>query len=393
MGQVGSVLSGLSVFLELLHLADKGKAIGLLANQASVGPDYRHALELLDEKLPGAVKKIFSPQHGFVGDKQDNMIESEHLTLRDGRPVYSLYADKREPDDEMLSGLEVFLIDLVDLGTRVYTFAQTVFLCLKACAKKGLEVVICDRPNPIGGLEIEGNLLDDDCHSFVGLAPTPMRHSLTMGELAIFFNSRLEKPATLTVIPLAGWKRSMYFNQTGLNWVMPSPNMPEPLTAWLYPGAVIWEGTNLSEGRGTTRPFHLFGAPYLDSELLESHLKKLQLPGLALRKAAFLPTFNKWAGQLCHGLELHPLDRTFKPYLTALSILSVILKGWPERFKLKDPPYEYNFETRPLDLILGRRGLFEALQEGTPALELTKSFADELLKFKREIKTVKLYAD
>jgi uncharacterized protein YbbC (DUF1343 family) len=220
-----------------------------------------------------------------------------------------------------------------------------------------------------------------------------MRHGLTLGELAAFYNSRLDKPCKLTVIPLVGWQRAMYFNDTGLNWVMPSPNMPDPITAWLYPGAVIWEGTNLSEGRGTTRPFHLLGAPYLDSEVLAQELKKLDLPGLAFRKAAFLPTFNKWAGQLCHGLELYPLDPSFKPYLTALSLMEIILRFYPKDFKLKDPPYEYEWERRPIDLILGRRGLFEALAEGTAARELSLSFESELKKFARETKTFKLYGD
>ncbi|MDR2367174.1 MAG: DUF1343 domain-containing protein [Deltaproteobacteria bacterium] len=387
----GPVATGLSVFLALHAGEYRNKAIGLLANQASVGPGYRHALELLDEKMPGAIKKVFSPQHGFAGEKQDNMIESGHSRLPDGRPVHSLYADKRKPDPQSLSGLDVFMVDLQDVGTRVYTFAHTVNLALEACAEAGLEVLVLDRPNPIGGLGIEGNLLDPDCRSFVGLQPVPMRHSLTMAELAIFANSRLPKPARLTVIPMAGWDRGMYFPQTGLNWVMPSPNLPDPATAWLYPGAVVWEGTNVSEGRGTTRPFHLFGAPYVDSATLAADLKALNLPDLAFRQASFQPTFNKWAERTCHGLELYPLGPAFKPYLTALSILQIILRRWPGDFKLKDPPYEYEFETRPIDLILGRLGLFDALASGIPAKDLCDSFAPELKAFAREIKTVRIY--
>jgi uncharacterized protein YbbC (DUF1343 family) len=348
-------------------------------------------LDYLDDGLPSAVKKIFSPQHGFVGDKQDNMIESDHFRLVDGRPVYSLYADKRKPDREMLKDLDVFLVDLIDVGTRVYTFAQTLTLVMEACSEVELPVVVLDRPNPIGGLAVEGNILDDDCRSFVGLQPIPMRHGLTMGELAVFINSRMKKPAPLTVIPMTGWQRSMYFNDTGLNWVLPSPNLPTPETAWLYPGQVIWEGTNISEGRGTTRPFHLMGAPFIDPDLLAKDLSLLKLPGLAVRKASFQPTFNKWAGQVCQGLELYPLDRTFKPFLTALSLLEIILKRWPKDFKLKEPPYEYEWERRPIDLILGRQNLFEALMKGTTAGELDKSFEGELSAFNQETKNIKIY--
>jgi uncharacterized protein YbbC (DUF1343 family) len=391
MNCASKVLPGLVVLLNQHVQAYRKKKVGLLANQASVGPDFRHTLELIDEAMPGAVKCLFSPQHGFVGDKQDNMVVSDHGQLADGRPVHSLYSGQLTPSQEMLKGLDVFMVDLLDVGTRVYTFAQTLNLAMEACAEAGLEVVILDRPNPIGGLEIEGNILDDDCRSFVGLQPIPMRHSLTMGELSIFINSRLAKPVTLTVIPLAGWKREMYYKDTGLPWILPSPNLPDPVTAWLYPGQVIWEGTNISEGRGTTKPFHLMGAPFIDSAILVSDLKDLKLPGLAVRKVSFQPTFNKWAGQVCHGLELHPLDSSFKPYLTSLSLLQIISRRWPEDFKLKEPPYEYEWERRPLDLILGRRRLFEALSDGTTAKELCDSFESELTSFQRSIKTIKIY--
>ncbi|MDR0621282.1 MAG: DUF1343 domain-containing protein [Deltaproteobacteria bacterium] len=385
------IASGLSVFLHSHAYDYLGKPIGLLANQASVEPDLQHALLSLDIKLPGSVKKIFSPQHGFVGEKQDNMVESDHGQLPDGRPVYSLYSERRAPKAEWLSDLDVLLVDLQDAGTRVYTFVWTVVLTMEVCAEIGLEVIILDRPNPIGGEAIEGNLLDDDCQSFVGLAPIPMRHSLTMGELCLYVNSRFKKPCNLTVIPMHGWQRDMYHFDTELTWVMPSPNLPLPTSALLYPGAVIWEGTNVSEGRGTTRPFHIFGAPYLDSRALALDLKPLKLPGFMAREASFQPTFNKWSGELCHGLEIYPQDKSFKPFLTALSILEIILRRWPNEFKLKEPPYEYEFERRPIDLILGRKGLFEALKSGTSAKELCASFSEELKRYRREIKTIKLY--
>ncbi|MDR1110664.1 MAG: DUF1343 domain-containing protein [Deltaproteobacteria bacterium] len=386
-----AVMTGLEAFLSLHASLYGNRPLGLLANQASVGPGYRHALDLLDEAMPGAIRKVFSPQHGFSGDKQDNMVESGHGLTRDGRPIHSLYAEGRKPTPAMLRGLEALVVDLADVGTRVYTFAQTLSLCLEACGAEGLEVIVLDRPNPIGGLVTEGRVLDDGCRSFVGLHPIPMRHGLTMGELAILMNGRLPVPAPLTIIPLGGWRRDMFFRDTGLGWVMPSPNLPSPETAWLYPGQVIWEGTNVSEGRGTTRPFHLLGAPFIDPDALLSDLAALGLPGLAARKASFQPTFNKWAGQTCHGLELFPLDPSFRPVLTSLSILEIVLRRWPDDFALKEPPYEYEWERRPIDLILGHPGDFDSLARGTPAADLARSFAKGLSDFDRERSRVMLY--
>ncbi|MDR1487600.1 MAG: DUF1343 domain-containing protein [Deltaproteobacteria bacterium] len=385
------VQTGLELFVEE-HLGSyRGKRLGLLANQASVDHAYRHALELLDSALKDHVKVLFSPQHGWAGEKQDNMVESLDAKTGDGRPIYSLYGESRAPTLEMLSEIDALLIDLPDVGTRVYTFAQTMSLCLEVASKAHIEVVVLDRPNPISGAEREGNLLDDDCVSFVGFHPIPMRHGLTLGELALFVNSRLKDPAALTIVPVKGWKREMYFNDTDLNWVLPSPNLPNPVSAWLYPGQVLWEGTNVSEARGTTAPFHVVGAPFMKATTIARELEGFKLPGVVFRPTSFQPTFNKWAGELCQGVQIHPQDRSYKPLLTSLTILQIVLKLHPDSFRLKDPPYEYEWNRRPIDLILGRKSIFDDLSVGAAAFDIWRSFAAELGEFERQVKDILLY--
>ncbi|MDR1083392.1 MAG: DUF1343 domain-containing protein [Deltaproteobacteria bacterium] len=386
------VQTGLEIFLAEHSRTYKGRSLALLANQASIGPGYRHALSYLDEYLPGRIKAVFSPQHGFKGEKQDNMVESGHGRLKDGRPLFSLYSDLRQPEPSMLQDIDVLLIDLTDIGTRVYTFAQTMSLCLEAAGDSDLEIVILDRPNPLGGLTFEGNLLDISCRSFVGRHPMPMRHGLTMGEMAVFFNSQLEKPAALSVIPCRHWTRDRYFPGTGLPWVMPSPNMPTFETAWVYPGQVLWEGTNISEGRGTAKPFLMFGAPFIDPEILAGELRSRKLPGAVFREVWFQPTFHKWEGQYCGGLEIHPLNHNFEPYLTSLTCLEIILKFWSRDFRLKEPPYEYEYTRRPIDLILGRESIFNELADGRPAREIIEASDRELKKWRRDIKKYLLYS-
>ena len=386
------VVSGLEKFGRGAGQISPKARLGLLANQSSVGPGYVQALDLLDQVRPGGVVALFGPQHGWAGEKQDNMVESPHGIDHKLRPIFSLYGDTRRPTAEMLDTIDTLVVDLVDVGTRVYTFAHTLSYCLEEAGNRELPVVVLDRPNPIGGADVEGNLLAPDCHSFVGLHPVPMRHGFTLGELALYINSRLDAPAPLTVIPCDNWQRDSYFPQTGLPWVYPSPNMPTFDCAWVYPGQVLWEGTNLSEGRGTTRPFNLVGAPFVDSEAILIRLKKLGLPGVIFRKAHFQPTFHKWAGEMCRGLEIFPVDRSFRPYLTSLALLQIIMELWPDSFALKEPPYEYEFKRRPLDLILGRSDIFERLLAGESALSLADSWAVELAGFLVEREKFLLYA-
>lgn len=376
-----------------------GKAnLGLVANQASVGQTGRtannleHAVTIIDRALPGRLKTFFGPQHGFLGEKQDNMVESDHDRERAGRNVFSLYGQTRRPEPEMFEGLDILLIDLVDVGTRVYTFAHTMSYCLEAAADAGIKVMILDRPNPIGGSLVEGNLLKPAFESFVGLHPIPMRHGMTMGELARYIAATKKLNLELEVIEVSNLFRKMSFPDTGQTWVMPSPNMPSYKTALVYPGQVLLEGTNLSEGRGTTRPFLLFGAPYIDSIKLKEELDNVKLPGVFFRPISFEPTFNKHMGKLCHGLEIHPLsDNNFRPFRTTIAILSTIINLYPEEFSWSDPPYEYEFKRRPFDLITGDSRIRSGLEKGLGIDELEAGWNDELIKFLEEKKKYHLY--
>ncbi len=361
----------------------KGKRLGLLCNQASTDHNFRHSRDIINSVLPGQLTCIFSPQHGFFADKQDNMIESAHMKDRTtGLPLFSLYGQTRKPDGAMFDHLDVLLIDLQDVGTRVYTFIYTMAYCLEAAAEFGKKVVILDRPNPIGGDLIEGNLVEDDYRSFVGLYPIPMRHGLTMGELARLFNEHFGINAELEIIAMSGWQRAMHFDETGLPWLFPSPNMPTLETALVYPGQVIWEGTSVSEGRGTCLPFEVFGAPYLDHDRFLSAVDRSALAGCVLRPVAFEPTSNKHRGELCKGFQLQVTDRrVYRPYRTSLELLGVTLKLYAEQFAYKEPPYEYEYEKLPLDMILGSRTLRESLAAGKRVADLEEGWREDLAGF------------
>lgn len=375
---------GLENLLADLPSSLAGKRLGLLANQASTDRYLVHARVLLQQRFGPQLTCLFSPQHGFFCEKQDNMIESEdqtdHLT---GLPMFSLYGETRRPTQAMFERLDVLLIDLVDVGTRVYTFLYTMAYCLEAAAKFGKRVVVLDRPNPVGGVAVEGNILEQDCASFVGLYPLPMRHGLTFGELALYINGEFGLGADLEVVPMRGWKRSMLFRDTGFPWLFPSPNMPTPETALVYPGQVIWEGTNVSEGRGTTLPFELVGAPFWEHKPIMQALASTDLPGCFLRPLIFEPTSGKWAGQACVGFHLHVTDaRTFLPYRTSLALLQAVLRLYPQEFRYKEPPYEYEFERLPMDLILGSQKVRKALENGLSMGEIEADWQEGLREFK-----------
>lgn len=372
----------------------RGRRLALLCNQASTDRSFRHSRDLVMQVFPGQLTCLFSPQHGFFSEKQDNMVESDHT--RDpatGMPVFSLYAEQRRPDPALFESFDILLVDLVDVGTRVYTFAWTIVYCLQVAAETGRKVVILDRPNPLGGNSLEGNLLKDEWSSFVGLYGLPMRHGLTLGELALLCNRELKIGADLEVIRMEGWRRRMFFPETGFPWVFPSPNMPSPATALLYPGQVIWEGTNISEGRGTTLPFELVGAPFIRHGEVQDFLARIGLPGCVLRPLVFEPTSGKWAGRPCRGFQIHVTDRTvFRPYRTGLALLQALLTLYPKEFAYKDPPYEYEFERLPLDLILGDRQVRLALEAGADIMELEQSWRQELVGFEELRRPVLLYA-
>ena len=331
--------------------------LGAVLHQASVYRGFRHSLDLLREHDGEffQLAALFGPQHGFAGTTQDNMIEWEgfpHPQL--GIPVCSLYGEHREPTAQMLEGIDALLVDLFDVGARYYTFIWTLYLCMQAAEKAGIPVVVADRPNPINGVACEGEVLDPDYRSFVGLHPIQVRHAMTIGELATMFQRESFPDCELVVLPMSGWEREMWHDQTDLPWVMPSPNMPTLDTATVYPGMCLLEGTNLSEGRGTTRPFEYFGAPFIDSQTLITDLDAEKLPGVHFRAADFEPTFHKFAGQVCHGVQIHVTDRdNFQPLRTAMAVLENVRRRWPEDFAWKQPPYEYETEKLPIEILLG----------------------------------------
>ncbi|MBC8207820.1 MAG: DUF1343 domain-containing protein [Desulfobulbaceae bacterium] len=383
---------------QLLHKTQPqlaGKRLGLLCNQASTDRHLRHARDLIAAHPDLNLTCLFSPQHGFFSEKQDNMIESGHgCDPVTGLPLFSLYGETRRPTAAMFAELDVLLVDLVDVGTRVYTFLYTLVYCLEAAVAFDKEVVVLDRPNPIGGELIEGNLLRSDCQSFVGLYPLPMRHGLTFGELAMLINQEYGIGARLRVIPMRGWNRGMLYGDTGLPWVFPSPNMPTPDTALVYPGQVLWEGTTDSEGRGTTRPFELVGAPYWQHGPILKKLAECELPGCVLRPLIFEPTSGKWAGEACVGFQIHVTDAVmFRPYRTSLALFQAILLFYPSQFGYKEPPYEYEFERLPMDLILGDKQLRLDIEAGVPILDLEAGWQSELAEFEKLRRNYFLYTD
>ena len=380
---------------ELLSAAPEefaGCRLGLLCNQASTDSGLHHSRDLISNRFPGQLTCLFTPQHGFFSEKQDNMIESEHgRDPASGLPLFSLYSRERRPTAEMFDLFDLLVIDLFDVGTRVYTFLSTMAYCLEAAAASGKKVLVLDRPNPVGGDLVEGNIIERDCYSFVGLYPIPMRHGLTFGELALLINRHFGVGADLEVVPMRGWRRSMLFGDTGLPWVFPSPNMPSPLSALVYPGQVIWEGTNISEGRGTCLPFEIFGAPFIEHDIL-NRIRDTEIPGCFLRPLLFEPTANKWQGRACRGFQLHVTDAAlFRPYRTSLVLLQAVMELYPEAFAYKEPPYEYEYERLPLDLILGSKKVRQALEQGAGVLELEQSWQKELDCFEKLRRDVLLY--
>jgi len=384
---------GIEKLLETSPQWLKEKRIGLLTNQASVDSHLRHTADLLVQYYPNNIKALFGPQHGIRGEKQDNMVESDDfIHPRFNLPVFSLYGATRTPTREMLEQIDTLIIDLKDVGTRVYTFISTMAYCLKAAKQYDKKVVVLDRPNPIGGDKLEGNLLKDEFRSFVGVYPLPMRHGLTMGELALLFNQHYKIGCELEIITMEGWNRSMLFNETSLRWISPSPNMPTPITAMVYPGQVILEGTNLSEGRGTTSPFELFGAPFIDPHQLKKKVDHRKLSGIHLREVFFQPTFNKWQNEVCGGLHIHVTDaRTYKPYITTLAIIQDIIALYPDHFCWRPPPYEYEKEKIPVDIITGDKSIRERIEKQKEIVDLEKSWQKELQDFKEITQRFLLY--
>lgn len=395
--EVPTSTAAMPVILGIERLSDRlrGRRYGLVANPASVMRTLAHAADGLQATGSGMLGALFGPQHGFHATVQDDMIETPHAVDRSRRvPVYSLYSETREPTGEMLRDLDVLVIDLQDVGTRVYTFIYTMANCLKAARRVGLPVIVCDRPNPIGGIAIEGPVLEPGFESFVGLFPIPLRHGMTIGELARLFNEEFGLGAALEVVPMDGWRRSMYFDDTKLPWVMPSPNIPTLDSAIVFPGCVLFEGTPISEGRGTTRPFELIGAPWIDGARLTKRLAERALPGVVFRPVEFEPTFQKHARVSCGGCQIHVTDRReYRPVLTAVTLLAEIQAQAPDRFTWRQPPYEYETTKIPIDVLYGSSALREQFANGTDPQAIADGWQSGLGAFANIRQRYLLYED
>ena len=360
-----------------------GRRVGVVCNPASVDRQLRHVADRLAAHPTARLAAIFGPQHGFRSDVQDNMIETRHGHDEVRRvPVYSLYSEVREPTAEMLRDLDVLVVDLQDVGVRIYTYIYTLANCLKAAQRAGLKVIVCDRPNPIGGVQVEGMTLVPGFESFVGMYPIAMRHGMTIGEIARLFNEHFGIGADLEVCAMQGWTREMYWDKTGLTWIISSPNVPTFDTTTVYPGTVLFEGTNISEGRGTTRPFELVGAPWVMAERFADAMNRRGLPGVFFRPALFEPTFHKHAKQGCAGCQIHMCDRwTFRPVDTGVALIEAFRAASPEQFAWKPPPYEYEFEKMPIDCLAGAAALREQIDGGVSADEIARSWTADVDKF------------
>ena len=384
---------GLETLLEAGPRLLRGARVGLICNQASVNHKLHHAADLLYEHPSIDLRALFGPQHGIRGDVQDNMIETEHTVDRaTGLPIHSLYSDTREPTEGMLNDLDVLVFDMQDVGCRIYTFAYTMANCMMAARKFGKKVIVCDRPNPINGVDVSGNVLEPDHASFVGQFAIPTRHGMTLGELARMFNNHFELNSDLEVVKMDGWERSYWQDQTDAPWVLPSPNIPTLDSATVFPGTVHFEGTQLSEGRGTTRPFELVGAPYVNPEEYARSLNDLDLPGVFFRSCIFRPTFQKHAGTSCGGVQIHVTDRhAFEPVITGLALVKIAYDLYTGEFRWKEPPYEYVYDRNPFDVIAGTSSIREAIEARRSLEAMQDGWKDDLDSFRQLREAYLLY--
>jgi len=382
------VRTGLDMFEKKWPGELKDARVGLLVHPASVNAKLEHAADCFQKSRKVELKAIFGPQHGILGETQDNMVEwKSYKDKRTRLPVYSLYSATRKPVPPMLKDIDVLVIDMQDIGSRYYTFIWTMELCMQACSELGISIVILDRPNPIGGKLTEGPVLDINYSSFVGLRPLTIRHGMTIGEIGSYLKNEFYHSLDLHIIKIESWKRDMLFDETGLPWVMPSPNMPALDTALVYPGMCLFEGTNLSEGRGTTRPFEIFGAPFIDPELLIKRLNRFKLPGVVFRPLNFEPTFQKHAGKLCGGAQIHVTNRDrFEPFKTGTAILKAVHGLYPRKLKWNSPPYEYEKEKKPIDILAGTDRFRKDIESGKSVDQMEKWWNGQRLGFNQKVR-------
>lgn len=370
-----------------------GLRVGLVCNQASILPDFSHVADVFEARDDFELTTLFGPQHGIRGDVQDNMIETEHSTdEKTGKPIYSLYSETREPTEAMLENVDVIVFDMQDVGCRIYTFVYTLANCMRAAKKFGKKVIVCDRPNPINGVQVEGNILEPEFESFVGQFPIPTRHGMTVAELAKLFNEQFGIGCDLEIVLMDGWSREMWFEQTNLPWVLPSPNIPTVDTAAVFPATVHFEGTELSEGRGTTKPFELVGAPYINPDIYVDELAKYNFTGVAFRSTCFRPTFQKWAEQTCGGVQLHVTDReAFMPVIVGIAMIKTAYDLYTEHFQWKQTAYEYVFDKNPFDVVSGTDKIRKQIEAGESVKAIEDSWAEGLAEFEQVRKVFLLY--
>jgi uncharacterized protein YbbC (DUF1343 family) len=371
----------------------RGARVGLVCNQASVDHSLSHAADLLHERKEFRLTALFGPQHGIRGDVQDNMVETAHAFDRaTGRPIYSLYSETREPTEEMLAEVDVLVFDMQDVGCRIYTFIYTLANCMRAAERFSKRVVVCDRPNPITGTHVAGNLLEPEYASFVGQFPIPTRHGMTVGELARMFKGLYGIGCELDVVAMRGWGREQWMDETDAPWVLPSPNMPTLDTATVFPGTVHLEGTLLSEGRGTTRPFELIGAPYIEADAYARRLTAHGFPGVHFRPGGFQPTFQKHAGRTCGGVQVHVTEReAFEPVIVGIAAVKAAYDLYTEHFRWKEPPYEYVYDKNPFDVIAGTDKLRAGIERGASLETISAGWAQGVEEFKRQCSSYLLY--
>lgn len=373
-----------------------GKKIGVLCHAPSIAADFKHITNILYESKDCFLSAIFGPQHGLYGQTQDNMIvwnSNRHPVY--GIPVFSLYGEHRKPTSEMLGHIEALVIDLQDVGARLYTYIWTVKLCIEACAESGIPVWILDRPNPIGRLPFDGPVLKEEYFTFVGGASIPLCHRMTLGEMALWIREKYYKSCDLNIVWMKNWKRNSLYSESGLPWILPSPNMPALNSAIVYPGTVLIEALNISEGRGTTIPFELFGAPFIDQEKLKKNLDARNIPGCVFRVHSFIPTFNKFEGFVCNGLQIHVTDPSlYYPVATAYEILDAIIETTPSgSMKFNDPPYEYEYRLMPFDILSGDSAMRTSLENRVPAAIERQRWESEIADFREEFRQLSVYTE
>jgi uncharacterized protein YbbC (DUF1343 family) len=360
-----------------------GQRVGLVCNPASVFPDFRHAADVFFEHRGIDLTALFGPQHGIRGDVQYNMIETPHMRdSRTGLMVYSLYSETRVPTAEMCDEIDTFVVDLQDVGCRIYTYTYTMAYCMMAAAKFGKRVVVCDRPNPINGVTVEGNVTEKEFTSFVGQFELPTRPGMTIGEMARMFNEHFGIGCDLEVIKMDGWRREMWHEETGLPWVLPSPNIPTIDTCVVFPATVHLEGTELSEGRGTTMPFELNGAPYIDPYAWAAALREYDFPGVAFREAYFRPTFSEFTGETCGGVHIHVTDRSaLTPVVLGIAMVKTARDMYPDHFLWRQNDYEYEFGRNPFDIVCGTDKIRKALESGASVRDIEADWQQGLNEF------------